>query len=578
MTPSSSYSNIVEIAAAVSDKACHVFPTFSRVDRVLDDGRTIEVVVDIGAGPIGNDIDRFWPEVCAISDERKQLMFWQYHRSINCDQYVTALAKVLKDLCDDGVRLVHDGKEVVDILVLNTTEFDVSDLLSVREKNHGVLHVRDVMTDVTLPIIATYEAQDRIIDLGEAFCSRLGWQLPPVDDEVSKILKRHRPESYAGAVPHWWIAVVVEGGVAGNKTYDMVHLDMCGAAYNEKAFVEAPGGRIVSLETFITPEYVMTPNSDKRLKHKLVMKATTSSRCHSRVTLQPKSIRHFRCYHKHDTSSIEVTPLDAFLERNGFSDEKSAKINEMVLSIKQDIILKLPVASEVVVCNIKSKPKLNGCLGTVYKSSKEKVASDRIPVLIKGQKAPIQLKATCIRLPVVVKRQYETLEKKIIEYNQLMEKNKDYNETKNTKLSRKQKSQIDNAFNDPKVIKVLSVMQTGQMTFTCFGDAEFKKGAEKFLRPPLDAILPKPAQENIRNGLELSNHPKANDAIKLIKLMKESKQRMAEHPDGKKSLMRIQMSVVEKIRSDEALSFVFERLDELGFYVNPAKYYTSLGL
>ena len=111
--------DVVEIAAAVSEKVCDAFPSFTRVNHVLDDERTIVVAP---AQHVGLNIESFWPEDCPLSAERKRSLFWQYHRSMSCHQYATVLATVLKDLCDAGVRLGHDGNAVVDVLVLNTIE------------------------------------------------------------------------------------------------------------------------------------------------------------------------------------------------------------------------------------------------------------------------------------------------------------------------------------------------------------------------------------------------------------------------------------------------------------------------
>jgi hypothetical protein len=103
------------------------------------------------------------------------------------------------------------------------------------------------------------------------------------------------------------------------------------------------------------------------------------------------------------------------------------------------------------------------------------------------------------------------------------------------------------------------------------------------VRPPLDAILPTPLIKRLKDGVELSNHPKAGDAMKIINMMKAGKQRFAQdHPtlinnDGLITVLpgsdmsRMQKSIVKKIRSDKELYFVFQRPEELGLYVNPAK-------
>ena len=577
-------SDVIEIAAFVSEKICNVFPSYTKVGHVHKDGRTIELDVNGSSEPIGCDVDRFWPSDCTLSDERKLSLFWQYHRSMGCNQYVAVLATVLKGLSDNGVQLMHNGDNVVDILVLNTTEFDVSDLLG-----NECLRVHDPVSNTSIPSIATHETMDRLIELGEAVINRLGMQSPSLDDgqkNTRDTLKQHRPESYTGAVPHWWLAVVVEGMLCGEKNYYMVHLDMCGAAYvGNTALVEAPnGGNMTSLQVFSTPEYEMIPNISGPLKHKLAMKAITSKRCYStiiqggagKVVLQPKSIRHFRCYHKNDTSSIEVTPLLTYLEQYDFGDDKSAKISEMVSSIQQEVILKLSVGSKVTVCNIKSKPELNGRFGVVSKSSgKDKIPIDRVPIKIEGQKAPLALRTMCIQLPASKNRQYQTLEEKINEYNKLYEDDDEYKKEMNSSLNLtpKQKSNINLALSDPDVVKALSVIQTGQVTFTSYGDASFKRGIGKFLKPPLlDAVLPKSMTKIMRSGYELSEHPKANDAIKLINLRKAGKQRLLSSDDGDYSeLIRIETSIVQRIGNDAGLNYVFDRLEELGLYANPTR-------
>ena len=82
-------------------------------------------------------------------------------------------------------------------------------------------------------------------------------------------------------------------------------------------------------------------------------------------------------------------------------------------------------------------------------------------------------------------------------------------------------------------------------------------------------------------GLELSNHPQASDAIKIINLMKAVKQRELDanpnilRGDGSievapgSSSHKIRMSVIARILEDAGLRFVFEKLAENKWYVNP---------
>lgn len=411
-------SDVVQIAASVSERICKSFHGYIRVARLHMNGNTIEI--ENNDSGYSCDVEQFWPEDCNLSPEKKRSLYWQYHRARGCNLYAATLAKVLKGLCDAGVKLTHNGYPVVDILVLNCTEFDVADILTSRGEN-DILKIHDPISNTTVPIIATHETMDSCRNLKESVCFRLGMK-PLKDDDARRkdidILKKHRPESYTGALPHWWVSVVVEGSseTTGFKDYYMVHLDVCGAAYDSNALVKAPeSDMLVSLQSFVTPEYEMIPYCDGALAHKLSMKAMTSQRVFNpvpgafpRVVLQPKNIRHFRCYHKNDTSSIEATPLVTYLERNPFSDEDGDKISDMVASIQQRVILQLPIGSKVTVCNIVAKPELNGRPAVVCNSkAKDKVAADRVPLMILGEKNPLQLKATCIQLPATKKRQYQ---------------------------------------------------------------------------------------------------------------------------------------------------------------------------
>ena len=71
--------------------------------------------------------------------------------------------------------------------------------------------------------------------------------------------------------------------------------------------------------------------------------------------------------------------------------------------------------------------------------------------------------------------------------------------------------------------------------------------------------------------------------MQIINLFKEAKQRMmVEHPEcvlpnggvmvqPGSDMSRVQISVVNKIHGDAQLKYVFQKLEELGLYINPAK-------
>jgi len=582
---------VTEIAAIVSLQICDICPSFTRVNRLLPDNRTIEMTwVENDDDHFGFDMDRFWPTDCTLSPHEKLALYWKYTRSTGCNHFSAILAKVLKGLCDNGELLVHNGMPVVDIFALNSMEFDVSDILSSSDQ---LLKIHDPVSDVTVPCISTHQQMEKLLNMGEKACHRLGLELPEKVSKEWNMMKKYVPDSYKTTVPHWWLAVVVEGQDTSHseKQHTMVHLDVCGAAYDESALSKVPGNdSLVSLKVFSTPEYELRPHMAPGLSHKLVMLPTlrpSTDRQRGRMSHQPKSLRYFRCYHAKRPSpeispaAIEVTPLQTFLKRNEFDDAKNVIIDELVETLQQPLSLKnLRVGTKVLVCNIQSKPELNGQSGIIRKATvKDHENSDRIPVLVHGMAKPISLKLSCIRLPP--QKQYNTPEE-LMKLNSI-ETPEDVPEP--SQLSKRERQQLKNKLNsnDPAIAKVLQAIQSGDAGFTRMTDPEYKRGVKEFTQPPLNAMLPAEYKKMFKNCYELSNHPKAMDAIKIINMRKAAKQRlMTIHPECLQpngaiavpldsECMRLQENIENKIRGDEGLAFVFKRLDELGLYVNPIK-------
>jgi hypothetical protein len=58
----------------------------------------------------------------------------------------------------------HHGCKILDVLVLNATEFDVSDILAA-QGDDTALKVHDPVSGITLPCIVTHETMDSLIYL-----------------------------------------------------------------------------------------------------------------------------------------------------------------------------------------------------------------------------------------------------------------------------------------------------------------------------------------------------------------------------------------------------------------------------
>ncbi len=155
-------------------------------------------------------------------------------------------------------------------------------------------------------------------------------------------------------------------------------------------------------------------------------------------------------------------------------------------------------------------------------------------------------------------------------------------------LTAKQKSQIKKKSYDVDDEKfyIQCNQGSGQTGFTRSADPEYKRGLKKLVQSPMSTILPQKASNTLRRSYELSNHLKAGAAIQIINLLKMTKQRfMTEQPEYVRSdsaidvskvspgseIMRGMESVKKRIKRDTELAYVFERIDEMGLYVNPAR-------
>ena len=352
-------------------------------------------------------------------------------------------------------------------------------------------------------------------------------------------------------MPHFWVAAVVEGvsEVTGaKKEWTMVHLDICGVLYDETALVSSKDGTdcsghdldpelFVPLKVFATPEYEMVDSQNHAFPDKLVLKALLSARNQDvgpvqnpngtpSISLQPTSNRFFRCFHKDDTSSIEATPLATYLKRQpSNSNEVDEGLMEIVKSIQTSAMPKMcTVGAQVRVCNIQSKPELNGRKGTIHSAFQSNCPNDgRIPIMIKGLSKPVKLKPTCIKL-TSTKPQYQTKEEIIQHKSYLLEKDTILNHQSTKEENNKIMSLLTGRKKDPAVQKAIDTISSGQMAFSKLGDPEFKRRFKKLLKLPLSSLFSPESIPNFEAALKLSNDPKATEAIENITLLKAAKE------------------------------------------------------
>lgn len=118
-------------------------------------------------------------------------------------------------------------------------------------------------------------------------------------------------------MPHWWLAAVVH---PRDKEYPrrMVHVDICGSAFDSGDFVCHEDGRLASLAMFVTSEHITIPSMEQ-IMHEFFGLQSFAGSIHSstppNVAPQLCSERHLRALHRKDASTVLAIPLASFLNK-----------------------------------------------------------------------------------------------------------------------------------------------------------------------------------------------------------------------------------------------------------------------
>ncbi|GMH40740.1 hypothetical protein BSKO_08644 [Bryopsis sp. KO-2023] len=556
--------NLIDVSAKLSRMLLEYNNLHIHITKVVDKStfETAPSASSIAANDLWyDDLDHV-----ILSPEEKERCHLKLHRAIGCDGHVHAVAEGLKELCDSGIPLSYEGDRVVDIWVMNTTMFDVSDLPST-----SILKLRDPISGVTIRVLSTYEDQDMLRSVGADVCRRVGFGVP----EASAA-----PKAAMTSAPHWWVAAIVEG--QGERR--MVHVDVCGAAYGDSGF-RRQDGELVSLLVFTTPVYELCKSLPKRmvgqdLSHKFLMEPNVSTKEGKIKFLQPLSVRHLRSFHAKDGSSVEVTPLETFVRRRNKNGVLGAKWSRLVAALRDELVLITPPGTGFVVCNLEKRPELNGRKGRVHESVILEPPTDRVPVWVDGVGNPFKLKTNCVRL--TTRKQYSSFE-------QIFQRVQ--------KASRAIEEQIDSVKPVPKkaaaafskalkkdavLAHAWSTLMSGKMTVSFFEDKKFVQGIRKLCSPPFDAVLPPFMMPPLTDGLAVADHPKAAETFAILKMCKTAKLRaMEENPgivrggavqvDKGSDFYQVLTRIAEKVKADPGLTEVFDMMDRNHQFPNPVK-------
>ena len=256
--------DIIDVATRVSSEIRNYYP-----GKLIKANLTTNEMEFIYSNDEVKTWQDFWEEAeivggsgrGAVSDEKKREIYWKFQRSSGCQSIVASLATVIKDLTDSGANLTYNGCKVENVMVLNSTEFDVSDLVD------SQLILVESKSQTKLPIMSTYKAMTDLSALPRNVQADFGLMAPvPSKLEQDQLAKGYRCH-YGKAeevVPHWWLGLWMGKEHAGsqihNPRHKIVHIDLCGVAYDAGQFRSAdPGEEEVPLHVFDSPKFRIFP-------------------------------------------------------------------------------------------------------------------------------------------------------------------------------------------------------------------------------------------------------------------------------------------------------------------------------
>lgn len=221
----------------------------------------------------------------------------------------------LKQFCDTEVPLQYETDKVVDISVINADSFDIHDLAQTRS-----LKLRDSQSGYTVRFPSTLESMDLLRNVTTDVRKR--FRLSTLKASSTERCRKLRDtKAYENTTPHWWVAAILEGEREGIQKRLMVHINVCGAAYDD-AGLRLQGGSLVSLQVFTTPEFSLIPGEEYLVVTEedvskmffMTSKLAQGYGDSQLNSMQPKSVRHFHCCHWEGFYHLGIANIGVLLE------------------------------------------------------------------------------------------------------------------------------------------------------------------------------------------------------------------------------------------------------------------------
>ena len=262
-----------------------------------------------------------------------------------------------------GVTLVHKGSKVSNIIACN----GIADLTGLKRYK---LKVQDPKTKKVYEVgnYSTEFNKRKLSHFPDSVCMLLH-RSELRDDEshenfqsIADSLKLDVNDMF----PHWWSCFILENKQA-------VHVDLCGPAYDlfhYRKSISGPIAPVYMVELLASHINNLPPSVHEKYPHKFHLSNLDLD--NSRIIKFPDEFRGFRF---HNESILEVTPLDAYLERKKdeplFGNQSIENIAVLyslrnAIEIGENIYVKLK--------NIVQREELNGQILPVCGVNKDRVA------------------------------------------------------------------------------------------------------------------------------------------------------------------------------------------------------------
>lgn len=592
--------DVIELCADLSGIICDFTPLNTRVKRVLS-SRDLELEVRKTTG----DDQGFFDKNVTLSREERRKIFLRYKISEQPHLYVSLLVKALVDLVESGIVLTHDGDPVYNIVVLNNHCFDVSDLLGCYDITLHAKYDDNIHKISSMP---TFESMLKMKVEGPAFCEAFGRLDPWFDRE--KLEKYCELDFSCTSVQHCWVGVVVknkekqpamfkDSGDSRSRikallhdTYRMVHIDICGGAYDEKGFAQSSDGKIVSLLTFVTQNFDYYEHADMSQAHRfsLYPKIRADLKQDAEERSDYANNRHLKIVHGMKHLGVEILPLKAYTVLN----EPHVVANTMMIKARwksvvesyiDSLMLHLPAGTVVQGEKLTDQRHLNGVAGVVEKGpDRDSVYKEtRLGVRFSCESEVSFLLGSFVR-PVDRHRQ-------ILSYAEML---KDCCKTTGGRgpeetfkpVSKEIVDEIRGTLENDAVLKraVLFFSEGGRFSFSSLADPANVSMVRRVIQKPFCHLLTDSEVRKMAIALEVFDHPRGVEVLKLFLLLQRSlfktmqwdTERLDEvasiERNNSKALNafeRLLKKVVDRVDGDVVLSKLFETLDSNGALVHP---------